>query len=76
MIDEVLYMEARLFSAFRQKYDISPIQANRLFEDYHIWDYIEECYGALHTSGDEYILDDIASMLEGQGVQLPTLARQ
>ena len=76
MIDEVLYMEARLFSAFRQRYDISPTKANRLFEDYHIWDYIEECYGALHTSGDEYILDDIVSMLETQGAQLPTLARQ
>jgi len=37
--------------------------ANKIFRENEIWSYIEDCYDALHTSGDEYILNDIESML-------------
>jgi len=30
-----------------------------LFEKYHLIDYINTSYGALHTTGKEYIIDDL-----------------
>ena len=68
MIDEILYMEIRLLDLFCQNYDISSVQANRLFNDYGIWTYIEECYDTLHMSGDEYILNCITEILTAKGV--------
>ena len=34
-------------------------QVFELFERYGVIDYIMECYGALHTTGEEYIVDDL-----------------
>ena len=67
MLDEILFMEMRIFSAFLQKHKMKPKEANKLFEEYGIWDYIEECYDSLHTSGDEYILNDIEYILQKRG---------
>ena len=68
MIDEILYMEIRLLDLFCHNYDVSSVQANRLFNNYGIWDYIEECYDTLHMSGDEYILSCITEILTAKGV--------
>ncbi len=67
MINEVLFMEARVFSEFLHRFNMSPKEANRLFENYGIWEYIENCYDLLHTSGDEYVLNDIIMILRNKG---------
>lgn len=63
MINEVLFMEVRLIRDFCEKYNLTMQAANKIFRENEIWSYIEDCYDALHTSGDEYILNDIESML-------------
>ncbi len=63
MINEVLFMEVRLIRDFCEKYNLTMQVANKIFRENEIWSYIEDCYDALHTSGDEYILNDIESML-------------
>ncbi len=35
-----------------------------LFVQYGVLDYIVKCYGALHTTGPEYIIDDINGLIE------------
>jgi len=30
-----------------------------LFEKHNVLNYIKECYGALHTTGSQYIVDNI-----------------
>jgi len=41
----------------------------KLADDSDILDrYIIPCYGALHTQGKDYILDDLIEMMEKQGV--------
>ena len=65
MLDEVLFMEARLFAEYLKKFNIKPKDANRIFESYGIWKYIEECYDVLHMNGDEYILNDIEFIILG-----------
>lgn len=70
MINEVLYMEMRLLQQFCTEYNISSIEANKLFKKYRIWNYIEECYATLHLNGDEYILNDINQIMTAKGEAL------
>lgn len=66
MINEVLYMEVRLIREFCKKHRVSMGVANKIFQENQIWSYVEDCYEALHTSGDEYILNDIEAMLPAE----------
>lgn len=34
-----------------------------MFEHYGIWKYLEECYDVLHMNGDEYVMNDIETIL-------------
>jgi len=67
MINEVLYMEARIFREFLNRFHMKPSEANSLFKTYGIWKYIESCYDVLHMSGDECVLDDIQQILKNKG---------
>ena len=70
MIDEILFMEARLLRQFTERYHIDHLKANTLFNQYKIWDYIERCYDYFHTCGDDYILDDITEVLHAKGAMI------
>ena len=39
-------------------------QLAELFSRYEVWEYIYSCYEALHTTGINYIIDDIDSYIE------------
>ena len=39
-------------------------QVMEQFNQYEISDYIVNCYGALHTAGPEYIIEDISGLIE------------
>ena len=67
MLNEVLFMEARIFSEFMTKFRFKPKTANRIFNDFGIWKYIEDSYDVLHTNGDEYVLNDIEYILRRRG---------
>jgi len=41
-------------------------QVIRLFNQYGILEFIVNCYGALHTTGPEYIIEDITGFIEEQ----------
>ena len=68
MIDEVLYMQVRIFRMFCERTSIDPRVANRLFLQAGAWRYIAECFDILHLGGDELIYEDVLSMLRRQGV--------
>lgn len=70
MIDEVLFMETRVFSEFCKRKKISAKTANNLFNTCKIWEYIEKCYDILHLNGDENVLNDVDVILAKQGVNL------
>ena len=67
MIDEILYMETRVFSDFCKRKNISAREANRLFNLCDIWNYIETCYDSLHLSGDDSVLDDVEMKINKRG---------
>lgn len=39
-------------------------QLAELFECYGVWEYVYSCYEALHTTGTNYIIQDIDSFIE------------
>jgi hypothetical protein len=51
---------------YKTAYKLNGKQVMRLFSKYGIFDYIIKCYGALHTTGPEYIIEDIAGLIEEQ----------
>ena len=68
MIDEVLYMQVRIFRMFCEQTSIGPQVANRLFLQAGVWRYIAECFDILHLGGDELVYEDVLRMLRRQGV--------
>ncbi len=45
---------------------MSGEEAVKLFEKYQVSDYIMNCFGALHTTGEEYIINDIDEYIDYQ----------
>lgn len=41
-------------------------QVSELFSQYSVWDYIYSCFEALHTTGTNYIIDDIDRYIENR----------
>lgn len=68
MIDEVLYMQVRIFRMFCERTGTDPRVANRLFLQAGVWKYIADCFGSLHLGGDELVYEDVQRLLRRQGV--------
>ena len=68
MINEVLYMQNRLFRMFCEQTGINAADADKLFNELSIWSYIEDCYDVLHLGGDQQALDDILKIVQHNGV--------
>jgi len=41
-------------------------QVSELFSRYQVWDYIYSCFEALHTTGVNYIVEDIDLYIEAR----------
>jgi hypothetical protein len=49
---------------YKTAHKLSGRQVIQLFSQYMVFDYIVNCYGALHTTGPEYIIEDITGLIE------------
>lgn len=38
---------------------LTGMQISELFTKYSVWDYLYSCFEALHTTGENYIVEDI-----------------
>ena len=70
MLNELIFFEARIFRMFCEKLQVSPVDANKLFEKYGIWKYIEDTYYMLKLNGDECAVNDIWEILKVKGIKL------
>lgn len=70
MLNELIFFEARIFRMFCEKLQVSPVDANKLFEKYGIWKYIEDTYDMLKLNGDECAVNDIGEILKVKGIKL------
>lgn len=70
MLNELIFFEARIFRMFCEKLQVSPVDANKLFEKYGIWKYIEDTYDMLKLNGNECAVNDIWEILKVKGIKL------
>ncbi len=51
--------------------NLSGKQLSELFTKYRVWEYVYTCYEALHTTGTNYIIQDIDLYIEARQPALP-----
>lgn len=44
---------------YRSAKNMTGKEVAKLFTTYNVWDYIYSCFEALHTTGENYIIEDI-----------------
>ena len=54
---------------YKTAHRLSGKQIMHLFNQYGIQDYIVNCYGALHTTGPEYIIEEISGVIKERDCQ-------
>lgn len=64
VLDEVIYMQVRLFRMFLEHTGLPSREGNRVFHGAGVWDFISMCYDSLHLSGDESALSDVFARIE------------
>jgi len=51
---------------YKNAKNLTGKQVSELFNKYRVWDYIYSCFEALHTTGDNYIVEDIDLYIEAR----------
>jgi hypothetical protein len=67
-MDNVTRFLVYCIEIYKTAYKLNGRQIMELFSRYGIQEYIVQCYGALHTTGPEYIIEDIAGLIAERGV--------
>jgi hypothetical protein len=58
-MSKTLEFKVFCFEAYRAAKNMTGREAMALFKKFGILDYLETCYGVLHTTGRDYIVEDI-----------------
>lgn len=66
-MDEKMRFSVYCTELFRTRHALSGDQVMNLFRVYGVLDYLDECYGALHVMGADYILEDLESLIDEGG---------
>ena len=51
---------------YKSAKNLTGKQVSELFSRYSVWDYIYSCFEALHTTGTNYIIEDIDLYIEAR----------
>lgn len=51
---------------YKSSKNMTGKQVSELFSRFDVWDYIYACYQALHTTGANYIVEDIDQYIKEQ----------
>ena len=62
-MSKTLEFKAFCFESYRAQKKMSGREAMSLFKRYGILDYLGKCYNVLHTTGREYIIEDIDAFI-------------
>ena len=53
---------------YRSAKNLKGKEVMQLFQKYNVCEYIMECYDALHTTGENYVINDIDLYIEARQV--------
>ena len=63
-MSETLEFKAFCFEAYKADKKLNGRQTMALFKKHGVLDYLGECYDVLHTTGRQYIIDDIDEFIK------------
>lgn len=58
-MSETLEFKVFCIEAYKNYHHLSGREAAALFRKYRVLEYLDACYDALHTTGKNYIIEDI-----------------
>lgn len=58
-MDQVTKFMIFCIEEYKKAYNLSGKQVMKIFGEYRVLDYVTNYYEALHTTGTEYIIEDI-----------------
>ena len=67
---EIIFMQVRLLRLASEEWRMPVQKTAALFEQYHVFNFIEDCYDVFHMEGDYAVLEEIKTMLRNKGVDL------
>lgn len=67
---EITFMQTRLIRLASETWHLTVDETLDLFKKGDVLGYIEKGYGIFHCEGDEAVLEDIAEMLRGKGIEV------
>ncbi len=65
--EDIFMLQVRLYRMLQSRKGLSPVECNRIFDKYGLFDYISQCYEEYHMQGDEANYEDMLEYLKGQG---------
>ena len=65
-MSKTLEFKVFCFEAYRIDKKLSGKQTMELFKKYGVLEYLGTCYNVLHTTGREYIIQDIDDFIENR----------
>lgn len=65
--NQITYMQVRIARMATEKWDIPVSEVARLFQQYHVFEFIRDCFGIFHAEGDEAVWEEIVLYLKARG---------
>ncbi len=65
-MSDTLLFKTFCIEQYKHKHKLTGADTVKLFNKYGVSDYLEACYDALHTTGAEYIVEDIDLYLQAR----------
>lgn len=65
-MSKTLEFKVFCFEAYRAEKKLTGKETISLFKKYGVLDYLDTCYNVLHTTGREYIIEDIDLFIDAR----------
>ncbi len=63
-MSDTLLFKTFCIEQYKSKHNLSGGKTVELFDKYNVLDYLESCYDVLHTTGAQYLVEDIDLYLQ------------
>ena len=69
-MSKTLEFKVFCFEAYRAEKKLTGREAMQIFKQYGVLEYLGTCYDVLHTTGRDYLVEDIDIFLEARGCKI------
>ena len=66
---DIADMQCQIFRMAQTRWEKSPEECTKIFQDNNVFDYISKCYNILHLSSYDSALLDVEDFLRNRGIQ-------